>query len=257
MAFPNYPNKHGKRALFSAQDYCAYRKKLGKGATFSPPAGIILCYQYGLLKYILGNHRTTEVATYTRGLHLLDETAGRVGVMGSFGIGAPAAVTVLEELIALGVKKFISIGSAGTLQRDIGIGDLVICDKALRDEGTSHHYLKPAKYAHASAAITARIICALDASGREYHIGTSWTIDAPYRETVAEVRQYQKQGVATVEMEAAALFAVAQYRKVEMGAMFSVSDSLADFDWKPKFHLKRTDQGLEAIYKAALSALRD
>jgi uridine phosphorylase len=255
MAFPNYRNKHAKKALFSAHDYWAYLRTRGKGATFRPPSGIILCYQSSLLKHILETHRTTETVMYHRGLHLLDETGGQIGVMGSFGIGAPAAVTVLEELIALGVGKFISVGSAGTLQIDIKIGDLIVCDKAIRDEGTSHHYLKPAKYAHASATMTAKITRALDALDHKYRIGTSWTIDAPYRETVAEVRQYQKQGIATVEMEAAALFAVAQYRKVDMGAMFSVSDSLAELEWKPKFHSKSTSKGLESIYSAALTAL--
>jgi uridine phosphorylase len=255
MPFPNYRDKHAKKALFSAQDYLVYLKRRGRGVKVRPPVGVILCYQRSLLKHILDTHRTTEAAGSIRGLHLLEETGGQVGVMGSFGIGAPAAVTVLEELIAMDVKKFISVGSAGTLQKDIGIGDLVVCDKAIRDEGTSYHYLKPAKYAHASATITDRITRALDDLKQEYRIGISWTIDAPYRETKAEVRQYQKQGVATVEMEAAALFAVAQYRKVEMGAMFSVSDSLADLEWKPKFHLKRTSQGLETLYKAALAAL--
>lgn len=178
-------------------------------------------------------------------------------IMGGFGIGASVAATLLEELIAFGVKKFISVGSAGTLQKNIKIGDLIVCDKAIRDEGTSYHYLKPEKYAHASAKITTRIRQALNDRKQKYHIGTSWTVDAPYRETIVEVGQYQKEGVATVEMEVAALFAVAQYRKVEMGAIFTRSDSLASLKWKPKFHLKKTNKGLETIYKAALSALQN
>ena len=107
----------------------------------------------------------------------------------------------LEELIAFGVKRFISIGTAGTLQKDIKVGDLIVCEKAIRDEGTSYHYLKPSKYAYASKEMTKRIKNALDALEQKYFVGTSWTIDAPYRETVVEARQYQKEGVATVEMK--------------------------------------------------------
>ena len=61
-----------------------------------------------------------------------------------------------------------------------------------------------------------------------------------------------KRGVATVEMEASALFAVAQYRGAEMGAMFTISDSLAELQWSPKFHFKKTRGGLETLYKVAL-----
>ena len=71
------------------------------------------------------------------------------------------------------------------------------------------------------------------------------------------MRQYQEEGVATVEMEASALFAVARYRNVELGAIFTISDSLAELEWNPKFHLKKTKEGLEILYKAAVDALRD
>ena len=92
----------------------------------------------------------------------------------------------------------------------------MVCEKAIRDEGTSHHYLKPSKYAYASKDMTQKIKNSLDKFKQKYFVGTSWTIDAPYRETVAEATQYQKEGVATVEMEASALFAVSQYRNVEL-----------------------------------------
>ena len=85
--------------------------------------------------------------------------------------------------------------------------------------------------------------------------GTSWSIDSPYRETVSEARRYQHQGVLTVEMEAAALFAVAKYRKADVAALFSISDSLADFTWKPAFHLRRNQAGLEKVFRVAVEAL--
>ncbi len=113
---------------------------------------------------------------------------------------------------------------------------MIVCEKAIRDEGTSHHYLPAGKYAHASQRMSKKIQAALKNLGQPYLLGTSWTIDTPYRETIAEIQQYQAEGVATVEMEAAALFAIAEYRKVEMGSMFSISDSLAGLKRDPKFH---------------------
>jgi uridine phosphorylase len=257
MAYPNHKNKQAEKALFTPHDFWAYLKKRGRANGFKAPSGVILCYQSNLMKHILDNHQTTRGEGYHQGLYLLNETGGNVAVMGSFGIGAPAAVAVFEELIALGPRKFVSVGTAGSLQKDIRIGDLIVCEQAIRDEGTSHHYLKASKYSRASRHMTERIVKSLNFLKRKHRIGTSWTIDAPYRETLTEVKRYQREGVATVEMEAAALFAVAAYRQVEMGAMFTVSDSLADLEWKPVFHFKRTGKGLETIYKAALMALQD
>lgn len=255
MVFPNTKGKHNFDSMFTPKEFMDYRKRVGKYPKFKTPEGVILCYQKKLMEYILKNHKVTRAEGFYGEMYLLNETKGKVAIIGKFGKGSPAAVTLLEELIAFGVKNFISIGTAGTLQKTIPIGSLVVCEKAIRDEGTSHHYAKPSKYSYASEEMTAKIKKVLDNLKQKYYSGTSWTIDAPYRETVAEAKQYQKEGVATVEMEASALFIVAQYRKVELGALFTISDSLAELEWKPKFHSKKTEGGLEKIYKAAVDTL--
>ena len=254
MPYPNFSDKHGEEAMIQPSRFLEYLKSRGTHPAFPPPQGIILCYQRRLLDYILAAHQTTQPA-HGLGVHLLDETDGRIGVLGGFGIGAPAAATLLEEFIALGVPRFLSVGTAGSLQPQIGIGDLVVCDRAIRDEGVSHHYLAPGKYALASPPLTARLAAALTAGGHGFTLGASWTIDAPYRETRAEVVRYQSEGVACVEMEASALFAVAQYRGVELGAMFTMTDSLASLEWHPEFHSERTQRGLETLYQTALACL--
>ena len=256
MTFPNFPNKHEEKALFSPENYIDYLKKIGKYPQVRPPEGLIICYSGSLLEHILKNHKITTVKAFGE-MHLLDETDGKIAVTSAFGIGGPCAVAVLEDKIAFGIKKFISIGVAGSLQKNIKIGNIVVCDKAIRDEGISHHYLEPSKYAHASEDMTDRIQKSLDKLGIEYINGTSWTTDAVYRETIAEVEHYQKEGVATVEMEASALFAVAEYRDVQMGSILTISDSLADLVWQPEFHSNETNIGLELLFKAALDALQD
>lgn len=255
MVFPNIKNKHAKDSMFNPKEFMDYRKKRGEYPKFKPPVGVIFCYQRSLMEHILKNYKTTKVKGFYGEMYLIKETEKKVAVIGKFGIGAPVVCTLLEELVAFGVKKFISVGTAGTLQKNIKIGSLMICNKAIRDEGTSHHYLKNSKYAFASKKMTNKIEKSLENLKQKYFVGTSWTIDAPYRETVAEARQYQKEGVATVEMEASALFTVAQYRNVEIGAIFTISDSLAELEWKPKFHLKKTKKGLEILYKVAVDVL--
>lgn len=205
MAFPNLKNKHEKASMCTPSEFIAYKKRRGKYSKFKTPVGVIFCYQGSLMEYILENHETTKVTGFYGEMYLLNSTGGEVAVIGRFGIGAPVAGILLEELIAFGVRKFISIGTAGTLQKDTKIGSLMICEKAIRDEGTSHHYLKNSKYAFASRGITNKIRESLEKFKQDYFVGTSWTIDAPFRETVAEAKQYQKEGVATVEMEASAL----------------------------------------------------
>lgn len=263
MVFPNFRNKHAEDSMISPRESLNYQKKRGKFPKFKSPKGIIFCYDEQLMKDIKDHHSVTDVSgpegnPYFHGkTYLIDETNGEVAIIGNFGMGSPVVVTILEKLIAFGVKKFISIGTAGTLQKNIAIGSVMVCNRAIRDEGTSHHYLKHSKYAHASKEMTKKIIQSLEKFKQDYFVGTSWTIDAPYRETVAEAKQYQKEGVASVEMEASALFAVAQYRKVELGAIFIISDSLAELEWKPNFHSDKVDTGLEMLYKTAVNVFRD
>ena len=255
MAFPNFTNKHSEDPMFSPEGNMAYRKKRGTHPRVEPPVGAIFCYQSRLMNHILENHEATGLAHFMGEVHLLKETGNSVAVAGRFGVGAPAAVLLLEELIAFGVRYFVAIGTAGALQKGMRVGDLVVCDRAIRDEGTSHHYLAHSRYAHASPGMTKRLSEALEKLNQKYSIGTSWTIDAPFRETVAEARRYQEEGVATVDMESSALFAVARLRSVQIGAAFVVSDSLAELVWQPGFHFKKLTRGLEVLYRAALDTL--
>lgn len=258
MPFPNFRNKHGQDALVTPRDYLAYARSRGM-VPKSRPDALIIAYHRTLMRYVVENHRTRRVKGFFGEMFLLGETRNRVGIIGNFGIGAPQAVIHLEEAIEWGVRRFISIGTAGALQRDLHVGDLVLCERAIRDEGSSHHYLSPSRYALPSKVLTARIREALQARRLQFTAGTTWTIDTPYRETVAEARRYQKQGVLTVEMEAAALFAVGKYRGAEVAALMSISDSLADalgeIPWKPRFHLRRNLAGLERIFQVAVQAL--
>jgi uridine phosphorylase len=137
----------------------------------------------------------------------------------------------------------------------MNIGDIVICDRAIRDEGTSHHYLPVEKYAFSCPELTENLCTAFEKKGIQYSKGTSWTIDAPYRETIEELRQYRSDGVATVEMEASALFAVGAYRGASVSSSFIISDILSEEDWNQGYHSAEKLEGLKKIFEVALEAI--
>lgn len=148
------------------------------------------------------------------------------------------------------------IGFAGGLQPDLHAGDIVICNRALRDEGTSHHYLPTDKYANASEEMVSGLCTALDADGQHYIVGTSWTTDAPYRETRGEVERYSREGIKTVEMEAAALFAAGQVLQVPVAAAFVVGDTFDGTRWRLDFDTRAAERGLQCLFDAAVAALQ-
>lgn len=172
------------------------------------------------------------------------------------GFGAPTAVTMMEFLIACGVKRFIFFGSAGAIQ-PLPLGSLVIASRAIREEGVSYHYLEPGYAVEGSGRVLSALERTCKALKVAYEIGSTWTIDAIFRETKDKVRKYKAEGILTVEMEAAALYAVAVFRKVEAGCLFYISDSLAELVWQPGFLMEEVRQGLQRGCTSILSTLED
>lgn len=135
---------------------------------------------------------------------------GETGIIGC-AVGAPFAVLVAEQLFASGCRLLISVTSAGQITDNGPTPYFVLIDRALRDEGTSYHYLPPGRFAEApDARLFAHVEEALSQlSGIAVHRGATWTTDAPYRETAAAIATAHAEGVFAVEMEAAALYAFA------------------------------------------------
>jgi uridine phosphorylase len=253
--YPNFEGKHGQEAIFSPADVVAGLRADG---SVRAPDAVILTYQQTLLDELQarGVQPARGYPAPWRSLWFADSGARNIAVAGGFGIGAPAAVTVLEELIALGAREFISIGAAGCLQPRCAFGEAVVCTGAIRDEGVSHHYAPAEKFAWPSETLTTRLAEALTAGGAAPETGLAWTIDAPYRETVAEARSYQAEGVVCVEMEAAALFTVGRYRGVDVAAAFAVSDHLlAEDRWTHAFGTPALRNASIRLLDAALHAL--
>ena len=147
------------------------------------------------------------------------------------GVGAPLAAMFTEEIIAYGVRKMIACGAAGALVPELALGHAVIVDSAVRDEGTSFHYQPAAPVIEADPHATATLLKTLTEQEIPHLVSRTWTTDAIYRETRGRARQRVEEGCVVVDMEAAALFAVARYRGVVLGQLLLAGDSLAGDTW--------------------------
>lgn len=171
------------------------------------------------------------------------------------GVGAPLAAALLEEIIARGCRKFIACGGAGVLIPDLALGHIVVPTSAVRDEGTSYHYLPPSREVAASIDAVAAIEQTLSERGFAYLSAKTWTTDAIYRETVAKIAARRAEGCVTVEMEAAAFFAVAQFRGVTFGQMLYCGDDLSGATWDSR-HWTRHESRETLFWLAAAACAR-
>jgi len=147
------------------------------------------------------------------------------------GVGAPVAAAQVEELSALGCKKFIACGGCGVLQSEIALGHLIIPTAAVRDEGTSYHYVKPSREISANERMVLVIENTLVEQNIPHIKAKTWTTDAIYRETPKKIKQRKSEGCVTVEMETAAFIAASQYIGVEFGQILYAGDNLGGEKW--------------------------
>lgn len=173
------------------------------------------------LRTEMGPHHLYELAV---------DGSQRVTVFHS-AVGAALAAGLVDELIACGARRFVACGGAGVLNREITVGHVVIPVSAVRDEGTSYHYLPPGREVAPDPAAVAAIERVLQARGVPYVKGKTWTTDGFYRETPDKVALRRAEGCLTVEMEAAAFFAVAQFRGVQFGQMLYGGDDVSGAEW--------------------------
>ncbi|MFA7319796.1 MAG: nucleoside phosphorylase [Parcubacteria group bacterium] len=233
---PIVKTKYDKKSIINPSDLFKYRKKHNISPSFKNLDGVIICYNRKQAEHIANKFNLKKSDGFRGDAYIYKEHGETLALSTNFGIGAPIATLLLEEYIALGIKKFITIGTAGTLQKNIKYQDFVLCDKAIRDEGTSYHYIKQSKFSYSSKKLFSLLKNELCRANSDFYVGTTWTTDAPYRETIDELHKFQLQNVLIAEMEAAALFAVAKYRDVDLASLFVVSDSLAQKEWAPQYH---------------------
>lgn len=156
-----------------------------------------------------------------------------VGVVGRV-VGASFAVLVAEELFASGCQLLVSLTSAGQIVPFGPPPYFVIIDRALRDEGTSYHYMPPSEFAEADPGLVQRAGRVTTKTGPRVIVGSTWTTDAPFRETAEAIEAARIKGILGVEMEAAALYAFARSADEQVLCLAHVTNTMgrdgADFE---------------------------
>jgi hypothetical protein len=151
------------------------------------------------------------------------------GIVGH-AVGGSFAVLVAEQLFASGCELLVSIASAGQIT-DVGPPPYyILIERALRDEGTSSHYMPPSNYVAADPALLALAAGALAPDRHQVYAGDTWTTDAPFRETEVCIAKRRRDGILAVEMEAASLYAFAAARNRPVICLAHVSNQLGCVD---------------------------
>lgn len=172
------------------------------------------------------------------------------------GLGAPLSALFLEEMIDYGCAILVACGGCGALEPHLGLGHIVVVTGAVRDEGTSYHYLAPTRTVVADGEVVSILEGLLAERALPYNSGLTWTTDAPYRETRDKVARRRAEGCLTVEMEAAALLAVARFRRARIGQILYAGDSLAGEVWDHRGWVRAHDARERLFWLAADAAVR-
>lgn len=146
-------------------------------------------------------------------------------------VGAPACIVQYEELFAMGLEKMVVFGTCGALDRSIDDLAIIIPNSAVRDEGTSYHYMKSSREVVVNPKYQEEFIKLLNEHDYSYIVGKAWTIDAPYRETRSKVAQRKNEGCICVDMECSAIAALAKFRNKEIFQFFYAADNLDSAKW--------------------------
>ncbi len=171
-------------------------------------------------------NRSSGWACYHTNLYEFAHGPERFGIIGC-AVGAPFAVLLAEELFVSGCRFLISMTSAGQITPCGPPPYFVLIERALRDEGTSYHYLPPAEFAEADPVLIERTAAELAGSAEPVYRGAAWTTDAPFRETAAAIERCRARDILAVEMEAAALYAFARARGKPILCVAHVTNQMA------------------------------
>jgi nucleoside phosphorylase len=199
------------------------------------PPFIVLCFFPEVLRTWEAEGRLALIGSFSdevggAHIYLHGEAEASVAVFHP-GMGGPLASHCLEKVLAAGVERVVAVGGAGSLIPDFLVDDVLVVDSAIRDEGTSHHYLPPSREVLLDPRLVQQAAQALAARQIPHRIGKTWTTDADFRETPRKIAARRGEGCVAVEMEAASLAAVCAFRNVTYGQLLYSGDALHGSSW--------------------------
>lgn len=257
MAVCNFPIEFMQRVIDVGKEDAIIFPKKGKHSPDLGPVAVIagtendLLHLCKLLEFESGQYQKV----FTSRLYT-DGSGSGISITGPL-VGAPYATMVLETLIAWGANRFIFLGWCGSISEKVKIGDIIVPEAAIIDEGTSGHYeYNDSGLSYPSSSAVTKLSDVLATNQINFHDGMIWSTDAIYRETRQKVQDFQRRGAIGVEMEISALFTVAKVRGADLGAVAVVSDELASFKWRPGFKMDEFKRGREAACRVIADLCR-
>ncbi len=231
-----------------------------KAARVRLPSRAVLCFFGDVLKKLetrkeitVVHHLTSEMGKHP--IYTLGSGKNRIALCHP-GLGASMTAAFMEELIALGVKHIIACGGAGVLDKNLLPGAVIIPTGAIRDEGTSFHYQPRGRINRPHPHAVAAIKLACKHHGTPFKTGLTWTTDAFYRETPRKIRSRKREGCLTVEMEAAAFFAVARFRKIVFAQVLYAGDDVSGSEWDARRWATNRPTERQKLLLLAIDAVR-
>lgn len=203
---------HAEQSVFRPENMLRESRRQKSLDHIKVPRVCLLDPDGDLLLALQTNGRATKCegwACYHTVMHKFEHEGLTFGIIGN-AVGAAFSVLLAEQAFASGCELLISITSAGQIVPAAKAPYFILIERALRDEGTSYHYLPPARYVTADPALVKPVAAALRFTKLQVLEGASWTTDAPFRETATAIEAARAEGILAVEMEAAALYAFAQ-----------------------------------------------
>ena len=227
---PILSNKHYEEpSVFTAENLLREARRQKALSPSHVPKICVLDPDGDIVRWLVGTKRAKrhpQWACYHTDLYTFEQDGVQFGIVGC-AVGASFAVLVAEELFASGCELLVSVTSAGQVVAVAEPPYFILIEKALRDEGTSYHYLPPADFSHISPDVLSAIEGGFATAPMRVHRGATWTTDAPFRETAPALAHCHELGIMAVEMEAAALYAFAEARKKSVICLAHVTNRMA------------------------------
>lgn len=243
------------RPILTAADVLAWRRRVRRTTRSAAIERAVLVADRALVDEVRRRRRSRVVEGPSGPVAVLTDSAGGAAAIAAPpGIGAPAVAIAIEELAALGAREIVFVGYAGGLEPDLAAGDVIVVAEALRDEGVSAHYGGAGPACAADPAATAATQSILSEAGLAPRVGRSWTTDALYRETPSAVGRARANGAVVVDLETAAVFAVAAALGRAAAGALVVGDRLGSGRWEPPTDLEAIRRTLRAAVDATLDA---
>ena len=218
--------------LVTAEKYIQYKLANGHIKDFIVPNAVLICYQQSTFKHLLEIYPHLSSSKNFPELYYVNE---KVAIMANWGFGAGPLAAKLEQFVVLGVKTFIAIGTAGSLNKH-QVGDFIISPAALAEDGVAIHYLPKGQVQVKASVELIEKWNEFSLNLAPFKSASSWSFPAIFRETSSDIIRVKRHGFTVVEMESATLYAIGQEKGVKTLSLYVISDILSEDHWEP--HIK-------------------